>query len=85
MVRRLLIVLGLAFAVAFLPSTAWASGSSTPVAVPAATATATTAPLGVEGDPLIVEFPVQWLAAFLLVGVLLVGVGAAQLVSSWGR
>jgi hypothetical protein len=70
-------------------STASASSSSPPSSEPTSTASPSStvsgsSPSGTESDPLIVQFPVEWLAVFLLVGALIVFLLAALLVSGWG-
>jgi hypothetical protein len=103
---RLFAVLGLLFAVAFLPLNAWAdtasptstatdtstaSASSSSPASSAPTSTASSSstaapssPAGTQSDPLYVSLDAQWMAVFLLVGVLLVFLLAVLVVSSWG-
>jgi hypothetical protein len=66
--------------------TASPSSSSPSSSAPASTASpsSTLSPVGSESDPLIVQFPVAWLAVFLLIGALVVFLLAALLVSGWG-
>jgi hypothetical protein len=98
--RRVLAVAGVCFLVAFAPSTAWAdagpvslglepsvsdvaaSVSEQAPAQPAVAAYLTGA--GTEADPTIVAFSSDYAAAVLLALGLLVFIGAALLISTWG-
>lgn len=65
-------------------SSAPPSSEPTPSETPLSTATSASL-VGTESDPLIVQFPVMWLAVLLLVGSLIVFLLAALLVSGWGN